>query len=169
MSETITQSTTYERQDCVNCGVAFFIPKFLDQMIRSHKGQSFYCPNGHSMSYREGDVERLKRELNAARQREETIRKQTETALFERDVARAAVTSAEKTQRRLRKRIAAGVCPCCHRTVSQMARHMKTKHPEFEKEPAKAEPKLPREKSAYVKNRLGAIIDSQSAKEAEHG
>lgn len=32
---------------------------------------------------------------------------------------------------RLRKRASAGVCPCCNRTFSQLARHMQTKHPTF--------------------------------------
>lgn len=32
---------------------------------------------------------------------------------------------------KLKKRASAGICPCCNRTVSQMARHMKSKHPEF--------------------------------------
>ena len=30
---------------------------------------------------------------------------------------------------RLQKRIHAGVCPCCNRTFTNVARHMKTKHP----------------------------------------
>jgi hypothetical protein len=29
------------------------------------------------------------------------------------------------------------VCPCCQRTVSQMARHIKTKHPEYVAERSK--------------------------------
>lgn len=153
MTETINQTSTYEREDCIKCGVTFFVPQFFKRQAQRIKNE-FYCPNGHSMVYREGEADRLRRELNAAKQREETIRQQKETAQFERDVALAAVVSAEKTQRRLRKRIAAGVCPCCHRTVSQMARHMKTKHPEFEKEPPKAESKPPRV------NRLGAILGS---------
>jgi hypothetical protein len=32
---------------------------------------------------------------------------------------------------RLRNRAKAGVCPCCKRTVSQLARHMASKHPDF--------------------------------------
>lgn len=34
-------------------------------------------------------------------------------------------------QRRELKRSERSVCPSCHRSFSQMARHMKTKHPEF--------------------------------------
>lgn len=69
-------------------------------------------------------ADKLRRERDAAVQREETIRRQ-------RDDAQQSLAKEQKSKARLRKRIAAGVCPCCHRTVSQMARHMKTKHPEF--------------------------------------
>jgi hypothetical protein len=31
--------------------------------------------------------------------------------------------------------VAAGVCPCCKRTVKQLAAHMKEKHPEFVNNP----------------------------------
>lgn len=50
------------------------------------------------------------------------------------DEKRAAERKAEKAlkeTKRLKKRAAVGVCPCCSRTVGQLARHMKTKHPEF--------------------------------------
>jgi hypothetical protein len=36
----------------------------------------------------------------------------------------------EAELRRIQKRTAAGVCPCCNRTFQQLARHMKTRHPE---------------------------------------
>lgn len=31
-----------------------------------------------------------------------------------------------------RKRIANGVCPCCHRTFQNLARHMAGQHPAYE-------------------------------------
>jgi hypothetical protein len=67
---------------------------------------------------------KLRRERDAALQREETIRRQ-------RDDAQESLAKEQKSKARLRKRIAAGVCPCCYRTVSQMAKHIKTKHPDF--------------------------------------
>jgi hypothetical protein len=35
---------------------------------------------------------------------------------------------------KLKKRGAAGVCPCCNRTVKQMAEHLAEKHPEYVQE-----------------------------------
>lgn len=130
MAETITKTLYFEQENCCTCGITFFVPQSFQQEALQRK-RLFFCPNGHSQSYTTSEADRLRKELAAARQREETIRQQKETAQFERDVARAAVASVEKAQKRLRRRIAAGVCPCCQRTVSQMARHMKTQHPEF--------------------------------------
>jgi hypothetical protein len=69
-------------------------------------------------------ADKLRRERDAALQREETIRQQ-------RDEAKATIAKERRSKARLKKRIKAGVCPCCNRTVSQMARHMKTKHPDY--------------------------------------
>jgi hypothetical protein len=69
-------------------------------------------------------ADKLRRERDAALQREETIRRQ-------RDEAKILLAKEQRSKARLKKRVAAGVCPCCHRTVSQMARHMKTKHPDY--------------------------------------
>jgi hypothetical protein len=43
-----------------------------------------------------------------------------------------------KTARKL-SRVSAGVCPCCNRTFQNVARHMKTKHPDIAAAPAAKE------------------------------
>jgi len=43
-------------------------------------------------------------------------------------------TMAERSARvRLKKRIACGVCPCCKRTFTNLARHISGQHPEYGK------------------------------------
>jgi hypothetical protein len=101
----------------VDCGIAFAVPQWW------HEGKQkthawFYCPNGHRQHFTdESDEEKFRRERDIARQQ----------------LARAEqeATKAQKEVKRLKRRAATGVCPCCNRTVSQMERHMKTKHPEF--------------------------------------
>lgn len=158
MSEVITKTLRFEQQDCCNCGVTFFVPEALQEEALRTK-RSFWCPNGHSQSYTTNEADRLRKELAAARQREETIRRECEDAKRLKDVALAVVADLERKERLAKKRSAAGVCPCCHRTVKQMAAHMKTKHPEYGAQPKKAAPKP---KSAYVKNRLDAILGSSN-------
>lgn len=35
---------------------------------------------------------------------------------------------------RIKRRVSAGVCPCCNRTFQCLARHMATKHPDYQQE-----------------------------------
>jgi hypothetical protein len=76
-------------------------------------------------------VEQLRGELAAAKQREETEKARRRDAEEGLRQQREALRKEQKSKERLKKRIKNGVCPCCHRTVSQLARHMKTKHPDF--------------------------------------
>ena len=56
----------------------------------------------------------------------------------ERDQLAASLRGTKANAARTRKelhsvkaRVAHGVCPCCNRTFKQLARHMKTKHPDY--------------------------------------
>lgn len=108
--------------ECGECGIQFSVPETW-RAEKQHNGSGWYCPNGHSRVYRETDVDKLKRVL-AEEQRRHA---QTLSRLNE---AEAAERKVQKAMRRMQKRSAAGLCPCCNRTFQQLARHMKTKHPE---------------------------------------
>jgi hypothetical protein len=69
-------------------------------------------------------VRKLRRERDAAKQREETIR-----ANLEDTKRRLSAQFGENTK--LRKRIKNGVCPCCTRSFTNLRRHLQTKHPEY--------------------------------------
>lgn len=122
------------------CHIAFGV----DAAVRQRwidSGQRFYCPNGHVQHYRETTVAKLTKQLEAAKN---DVAEATKRELFARANATAERAAREHTQRqlavrkgintRLRNRIKHGVCPCCHRTVSQLARHMKTQHPQCNKD-----------------------------------
>ena len=130
MAEVITERVTFAAINCATCGFHFFVPQATRQKWRQN-ATTFYCPLGHSNWYGVSEADKLRKEVAAAKQREETIRHQRDEAQFERDRAREALSKTTKAKKALAKRIAAGVCPCCHRTVSQMARHMATKHPDY--------------------------------------
>jgi len=94
-----------------------------NRLRRDHS--TFYCPNGHPRKFmHESDVERERR-----------LRKEAENRAVAERAARDRAEAEAKDMRTqlgtLRKRTAAGVCPCCHRTFRQLATHMKTKHPRF--------------------------------------
>lgn len=114
---------SYSMLCCGECGTEFAVPAKFDDEKRAN-GAAFYCPNGHSRVYRESQVDKLRRERDRLQQ--DMARVEDE----KREAERRAIL-AEKREQRLKKRAAAGSCPCCKRSFSNMARHMKDKHPEF--------------------------------------
>lgn len=114
------------RMTCGRCGCDFVMPDGLYEAAKCSPNISFWCPYGHQCHFPAGETneERLSRELNNQKQQNARIEDEAREA-------RAAALKAEWATKRLKKRVAAGVCPCCHRTVSQMARHMQAKHPGF--------------------------------------
>jgi 3-methyladenine DNA glycosylase Mpg len=119
-SDTITLVTV----ECYSCAITFAVSAEW-QKTRRNDHVTFYCPNGHAQSYlAKSAAETLRVSLE---------REQREAAsLRERAIgAERAKAKAEASLRRHKKRAAAGICPCCTRTVSQLAEHMKAKHPQY--------------------------------------
>lgn len=116
---------TLTEMNCGECGGVYAISEPYREQ-RYKKGEAWHCPycqcgwgyTGNS------ENEKLKKELAAERDRKLQ-------ALSEANSLRESLSQAEKRAAKARKRAAAGVCPCCQRTVSQMARHIATKHPEY--------------------------------------
>lgn len=110
-------------ESCGGCGIEFAVPAALHGRF-AKEGAAIRCPNPAcpwpSMSIKETEAARLKKELEAAT----AARRWAEKSL-EAEVAAHALT-----KKSARKRAAAGVCQCCNRTFQNVARHMKTKHPE---------------------------------------
>lgn len=117
------------------CGTNHAVPADLREFqLREHRGgrqYSVYCPLGHKY-YISGEPEykKLARQLQQERQQHDQTRAELQTTRHERNSERAAKS-------RLKKRICAGVCPCCKRSFQNLRRHMSTKHPEFSKETTK--------------------------------
>lgn len=107
---------------CCRCGVAFAIPEHLMEGCRD-TGNPFYCPNGHNLVYK-SRIKDLEKRLG---EREVELRAAKCETLAERQKREALEVEAQ----RLKRRISNGVCPCCKRTVKQLAAHMKSKHPNF--------------------------------------
>jgi hypothetical protein len=100
---------------------------------QSKHGGYHHCPNGHLQGWSKDvcEDEKMRRERDLLKQ---------ETARLEESITaeRRLREEAEMALRKHKKRAAAGVCPCCTRTFSNMARHMKTKHPDYNVVPLKA-------------------------------
>ncbi len=103
------------------CGTPFMVPARLLESAQN-AAHTIYCPHGHTLTWKETEVDRLRRERDRLKQDAARIED-------ERSQATMRAERAEAATRKLQKRAAAGVCPCCNRTFLNMQRHMKSKHP----------------------------------------
>ncbi len=110
------------------CGRTFALPApRVRELKRTH--ETFWCPNCQNPRHYPGesDLERLEREAKWANESRGRALKRAESA-----DRRARAFKGHLT--RTKRRVANGVCPCCGRTFAQLARHMKTQHPEYDPE-----------------------------------
>lgn len=113
---------------CCECNVEYAIPANLNDKALERRGQfgtHVYCPNGHYWFYigeTKAEKERRRAELAEQRiaQRDDEIR----------DLERA-VSAQKGNVTKLKRRAAAGTCPCCQRTFMNVNAHLANKHPEF--------------------------------------
>ena len=108
------------------CGTPFALPARLLESAKN-SGHTIYCPHGHTMTWKETETDRLRRERDSLKQNQAYLE---DTLRLERE----RVAKAEAATKRLKKRASAGTCPCCQRTFANMAAHMKTQHPELIRE-----------------------------------
>jgi hypothetical protein len=117
-------------QECCVCFIRFAVPKSFDD-ARRRDGKSFFCPVGHSQSYTESENDRIRRERDRLKQEQARLNDEVNR---QRELCEAAERSASARKgqiTRLKKRAAAGVCPCCNRSFENLKNHMSAKHPGF--------------------------------------
>jgi predicted DCC family thiol-disulfide oxidoreductase YuxK len=125
----ISVSTALTVLDCAACGMLYGITAELESRRRGD-GANFYCPNGHPQMFSETEDQRLRKRLREAEERAAAILAQRDQAYAEAAEAIKAQRRTEQERKRLEKRVSAGVCAWCHRTVAQLADHVRSKHPE---------------------------------------
>lgn len=126
MTETLNQTftDTLVRETCCNCHISFGMTKAMRE-ARLEDLKTFYCPNGHAQHYTgKPTSERLRQRLEWAEARERALRDQKDATERSYRALKGVVT-------RTKRRIAAGVCPCCNRTFQDLHRHMSGQHPAY--------------------------------------
>lgn len=108
---------------CGSCGVLYMVPTLVHEHHRKEGGFAF-CSNGHQWGWREGTKARDELRLERDRLKQDAAR-----LIDERNEALREAREAKSKYLKVQKRAAAGVCPCCNRTFSNVQRHMKSKHP----------------------------------------
>lgn len=116
-----------------SCGITFGVPKtWLDD--RRNDKRDFHCQNGHSLSFRESEIDRLKKQLEQKELLLVRERKATAFAQQQRDRVERQKTALKGQVTKIKNRVSNGVCPCCKRHFTNLERHMGTKHPDFKEQ-----------------------------------
>lgn len=127
-TETIVE--TFRVVSCYTCGARFGIGADLYRRAVTDAVGSVYCPACGSQScWRESEDQKRIKELQRKLEWEAGEVARQKAA---RDTAEASLRSTQGVVTRMKRRAAAGVCPCCHRTFRQLAAHMVAKHPDYE-------------------------------------
>lgn len=115
---------------CATCGVIYGLERNYSNRC-SELGKGWNCPNGHSQVFVEGALQRAEKSAKRAQELLDLERRCHENtrADLTRTEHRRRAEAAAKTK--LKRRAAAGVCPCCTRHFGNLQSHMSTKHPEF--------------------------------------
>ncbi|HXF63047.1 MAG TPA: hypothetical protein VNK95_15590 [Caldilineaceae bacterium] len=119
-----------ESVTCAQCGIVFGLQDAFLAMLRE-TGAGFCCPNGHSLRFGESTVDRLKKELAAAKRQSQQYERWYRAEQADHQHTRNRLRAVKGQLTKTRKRVAHGVCPCCNRYFKDLARHMAGQHPEF--------------------------------------
>lgn len=127
-----TKTLTYTEQltaiSCGACHIAFAIPDDMLEQVKA-RGTSFWCPQGHKISYRERDYKRHERELREARAERDWARTALTAANDQAQAAEYRRRAAKGQLTKLRNKVSQGKCPCCGRVFAELSEHMETEHP----------------------------------------
>lgn len=126
----MTSHTIELEQTTCWCGTPFGLPSRLLSTARN-SGHTIYCPHGHSLTWKETEADKLRRERDRLKQDHARLEEEKNAAWATAAAQSERADKAEKAAKRLKKRASAGTCPCCSRSFANMAEHMKHKHPEF--------------------------------------
>ena len=120
MAKTKVFETVVTFARCALCG----IPVAMTEVQLRHFAESgtvLYCVLGHGSNFGKSESAKL---------REKLVESQDKVAHLETNLqdAQRLLDVGTKKRQQLMERVENGVCPHCHRTFQQLARHMRDKH-----------------------------------------
>lgn len=114
---------------CPSCGILYGLTKAFADSKRENAG-GYYCPNGHYLSWKENEADRLRKRLKDAERDAQWFKDAEQRERKQRQAAERSAAAYKGQTTRLRKRAIAGVCAFCHRHFVNVERHVSTKHPD---------------------------------------
>lgn len=108
---------------------------FTRESYRTYQrnSQTWHCLHGHEQHFPPGktEAEKLRAQLEQERQFRQRAEQRVAQAQDEAQAERRRANGYKGHAAKLAKRAKAGICPCCNRHFTQLARHMAAKHPAF--------------------------------------
>lgn len=132
MGQTMVDISTLEITEC-HCGFRFAVSKVWIAE-RREKLDVFYCPRGCACQYQgKTELQKAREEAEREKRARERAEQDYRYQLQAKQSAERRLSAQKGQMTKLKKRIHNGVCPCCKRTFTNLARHMESQHPEFAK------------------------------------
>ena len=121
-------------ETCCSCHIRFAMPYSFQKRCREDSKVLFCCPNGHYQHYSGEQTEReaLRRERDRLKQQAARLEDEAREAREDADAAKRQAAAFKGVATRIKNRVQHGVCPCCNRTFQDLARHMKSQHPDVD-------------------------------------
>jgi hypothetical protein len=135
MSEIYYHPTTLEFVivNCAICGVPFTLEKDYERRRREDHS-SFYCPSGHSNFFpAKSDVEQLRHELNIANSNSAALREQLEIRKEDVRKMERKLIARKGQVTKYKNQAQKGKCLYCEHQFPDLEKHMKDKHPHYNK------------------------------------
>lgn len=134
---TVTHELVIEVLNCPDCGTPFGVNQALLNAFRKNH-TSFYCPNGHSLSYgetkQEKELDALKKRITQLKEDSEFWQGKAEANAAAEKAVKNQLKTARANLTRTRNKLARGMCPWCSATFPNLAEHMSQEHPGYETE-----------------------------------
>lgn len=131
--QTIKVQTAYITYTCAQrgCGVTFAVEDGFDDRRRNDHA-TFYCPNGHTLSYT-GKTELEKERARADRLQKQVEQREADIRFEQRrlDNERRSHAATKGQLTKTKNRVAKGICPCCNWSFANLGRHMAGQHPDY--------------------------------------
>jgi hypothetical protein len=118
---------------CAECGTVFAVgAHFLN--ARRKDGQTFFCPNGHSLGYGPSEADKLRKQLKQVELAKQAAEVGARQAAADREALRRSNRALKGVVTRIKNAAARGVCPCCGEYFPDLHSHMQQQHPDYEKQ-----------------------------------
>lgn len=129
----------FQNMRCGECAIEFYVPDWFYKE-RKEEGEGWSCPNGHRRIFKEPEIDQLRRERDRLKQETARLEDEAKKAWGVAAAERLQAEKAKKETAKVKKRAISATCPCCNRSFANVARHMKSKHPEVTPLPARRLP-----------------------------